>query len=318
MPKISVIVPVYNAEKFIVQCIESILNQSFNDLELILVNDGSPDNCGVICDEYAVRDSRVKAFHQENGGVCSARNTGLDNAEGEYVFFVDSDDYIHPDTLEILYNDLSAGDAHIAIGFMESDTSPVKMDNKTEVWKGKQGLIKGLEDNPALYGCCNKLFKRDLIEDIRFVVGRKVHEDGYFNFLALIKLPTIVVRNKCTYVYRNNPDSASHAKFSDKFFDVLYFEELKRNTINELFPELSEKTYNKLVKAHITMLRLFCNTKDKKYKKDIKNSIQMIRRYSKYFIPINSGEKKFFLIVKYGGYHIFRGLYQFKHREDFK
>ncbi len=315
MPKISVIVPVYKAEKFIVECVDSILKQSFSDIELILVNDGSPDNSGAICDEYALKDNRIKVFHQENGGVCSARNKGLDNATGKYIFFVDSDDYIAEDTLEVLYNDLVKNNADISIGFMGCDNVTEELDNKVEIWTGKDGLIKGLEDNPALYGCCNKLFRYELVKDVRFVVGRKVHEDGYFNFLALIKLPTIVVRNKVTYTYRNNPDSASHAAFSEKFFDVLYFEEKKRNTIKEKFPELSEKTYNKLVKAHITMLHLFCMTKDKKYNKDVRNSINTVRKYSKYFIPVNSGEKKFFLIVKYGGYPLFRRLYQIKYRK---
>ena len=117
-PLLSVIVPVYKAEKYIHKCISSILNQTFKDLELILVDDGSPDNSGVICDEYATKDSRVKVFHQENGGVCVARNTGLDNATGEYVFFVDSDDYILTDTLETLYTDVLNHNADIAVGFI--------------------------------------------------------------------------------------------------------------------------------------------------------------------------------------------------------
>ena len=102
MPKISVIVPVYKAEKFLATCIESILNQTYGNLEIILVDDGSPDSCGKICEKYALSDSRVKVVHQKNAGVAAARNVGLDLAEGDYVTFVDSDDYIQPQMYEKL------------------------------------------------------------------------------------------------------------------------------------------------------------------------------------------------------------------------
>lgn len=315
MPKVSVIIPVYRAEKFIHECIESVLNQTHTDLELILVDDGSPDNSGAICDEYALKDNRIKVFHQPNGGVCAARNRGLDMATGDYILFLDSDDYMPKDALETLYNDATQNDADIAIGRMFCNTESAEIDNNLQVWTGTEALIKASEDHPALYGCCTKLFKRELVEDIRFVEGRKVHEDGYFLFLTLIKLPTITVRNKCTYIYRDNPNSASHEAFSEKYFDVLYFFNEKKKIVDEQFPELSEKFNNKLVKAHITMLHLFCKTKEKKYNKDVKNSIKMVRKYSKYFVPAIPGEKKFFLIVKFGGYPLFRRLYWIKYRK---
>ena len=316
MSLISVIVPVYKAEKYLDECIESVLNQTYPDIELILVDDGSPDKSGEICDRYAQNDERVKVVHQQNGGVCVARNKGLSIATGEYVMFVDSDDYLSNNmAVEELYNDAIQNNADIAIGRMLSDGDSTKLDNTIEIWKGNQSLLKALEDNPALYGCVCKLFRRDLIKDIYFLEGRKAHEDGYFVFLALIKFPTVTVRNCCTYVYRYNPNSASHAVFSDKYFDVLYFEELRRKTIIEKFPELTEKAYNKLVKAHMTMLHLFCTTKDKKYDADIKKSIRMVKAYGRYFVPALPGEKKFFLIVKCGGYPLFRWLYQIKYRK---
>ena len=103
MPTISVIVPVYKAEAYLHRCVESIRNQTFYDLEIILVDDGSPDNCGAICDEYAKIDSRIKVIHKENGGASTARNWGLEIATGEYIGFVDSDDYIHPQMYQLLY-----------------------------------------------------------------------------------------------------------------------------------------------------------------------------------------------------------------------
>lgn len=316
MPKVSVIVPVYNTEKYLAECIESILNQTLEDLELILVNDGSTDKSGLICDTFAKEDSRIKVIHQDNGGVCAARNIGLDNSIGEFVFFVDSDDYIPNDTIKTLYDDCLEQCADISIGLMASESDTINTTDSLELWTGDRGLIESLKDTPALYGCCNKLFRRDLISDIRFVVGKKVHEDGFFVFLALIKLPKISLRNKSTYIYRDNPTSSSHAPFSDKYFDVLYFEERKRHIIIEKFPHLVYLAYNKLVKANLTMLHLFCKTKDPKYKKDVKKSIKAVRKYSKFFIPKIAGEKKFFLIVKYGGYPIFRRLYWIKNRKS--
>ena len=122
-PKISVIVPVYKAEKYLHRCVDSILSQTFTDFELILVNDGSPDNCGAICDEYAQKDNRVRVFHKENGGVSSARNLGLDNAKGEWITFVDSDDWLKPGCLEQLTNKLDAD--MIKCGIEASDKSSI-------------------------------------------------------------------------------------------------------------------------------------------------------------------------------------------------
>ncbi len=102
MPQISIIVPVYNIEKYFHRCVDSILSQTFTDFELLLINDGSNDNSGAICDEYAAKDARIRVFHKENGGVSSARNLGLDNAKGEWITFVDSDDYVKPDYLSNL------------------------------------------------------------------------------------------------------------------------------------------------------------------------------------------------------------------------
>lgn len=314
--KISVIIPAYNVEKYIIECLDSIKGQTYQDIEIIVVDDGSTDNTFEIVKKYSKNNTNIVLSHQENGGVCVARNKGLDLATGEYVMFIDADDFIPLDAIEMLFNDIIKNNADMAVGRMFSDSEDIATSDSLEVWQGKQGLINGLEDNPLLYGCCSKLYKKTLIEDIRFIEGKKVHEDGYFVFLALTKLPTITVRDKCMYIYRYNPESASHAPFSDKYFDVLYFEAKKRNIIKENFPELIDKAYNKLVKAHLTMLHLFCKTKDKKYKNDIKNSIKTVRKYSKYFIPAIKGEKKFFLIVKLGGYWLFRRLYWIKYRKQ--
>ncbi|MBQ6543175.1 MAG: glycosyltransferase family 2 protein, partial [Clostridia bacterium] len=120
MPLISVIVPVYKVEKYLPRCLDSILSQSFTDFELLLVDDGSPDSCPEICDEYARRDRRISVIHKENGGLSSARNAALERATGKYVSFVDSDDYITADALQTLYSALTETDSDIAVGNMMS------------------------------------------------------------------------------------------------------------------------------------------------------------------------------------------------------
>lgn len=313
---VSVIIPAYNVERYLEDCLNSVLKQTYKNIEIIIVDDGSKDKTLEIARNYKKEGNNVTVVHQENGGVCAARNRGLELATGKYIMFLDADDYLLPEAIETFYNDMINVNAHLSVGRMFSDKENRVTTGNLEVWQGKESLINFLEDHPALYGCCNRLYRRSLLENIRFIEGKKVHEDGFFNFLALIKLPTITVRDQCTYIYRTNLESASHAPFSEKYFDVLYFEELERKIIEEKYPELLDKAYNGLVKAHITMLHLFCKTKDKQYKKDIKNSIRMVRKYGKYFIPAIPGEKKFFLIVKYGGYWLFRRLYWIKYRKQ--
>ena len=178
-PKISVIIPVYNTEKFLHRCIDSVLAQTYTDFELLLIDDGSKDSSGTICDEYAEKDSRVRVFHKENGGVSSARNLGLDNAQGEWVTFVDSDDYIEENFLKSFEGNL---DADLVVGNM--------------IEKGPQGnllknipsgyhhpLKKALEGNLtklAFQSACEKLFRGSLIKNLRFDESMIIGEDHYF------------------------------------------------------------------------------------------------------------------------------------------
>lgn len=293
------------------------MNQSVSDLELILVDDGSPDNCGAICDEYALKDNRIKVFHQENGGVCSARNKGIDNATGEYVSFVDSDDYLENNALEILYDDIVSYNADISCALTTNDKNQgvANLENGLyEVWQGSEPLKEAL-DNRFTYSSCAKLFKRDLIGDTRFEVGRKIHEDSFFNFSVLIKKPTVVVRNVGLYNYVNNPESASHSQFSEKFYDILYFANKKKELANEQFPEFQAEVNNTIVKANLAMLHAFCNTNDKKYKKDIKECIKTVKRLKAYFVPAVPGDQKFFNVVTHNLYGIFKIYYNLRYNK---
>ena len=186
MPEISIIVPVYKTEAYLPRCIDSILAQTFSVFELLLIDDGSPDNSGKICDEYAARDSRIRVFHKENGGVSSARNLGLDNARGTYIGFVDSDDYITPDMYETLYRGFHSGkDVQLsACGICfegKTEKNPVPDDTEAHFLSGNDVLdnIFGNKHNLRI-NIVNKLFLKSVIGTLRFDRSYKIAEDVLF------------------------------------------------------------------------------------------------------------------------------------------
>ncbi|MBQ7882921.1 MAG: glycosyltransferase, partial [Phascolarctobacterium sp.] len=174
MPKLSIIVPVYKVEQYIHKCVDSILNQSFTDFELILVDDGSPDNCGKICDEYAAKDKRVRVIHKENGGVSQARNLGIDEAKGEYISFIDPDDWVDLDMYEKLFSFVDQNELDVACfevyEVKGSKCSTSFRFNEDKVMDGqtalKNILVDIIDNSP-----CNKVYKKTVWEGVRFPVG---------------------------------------------------------------------------------------------------------------------------------------------------
>lgn len=319
--KVSVIIPAYNAEKYLKECLDSVVNQTHKNVELIIVNDGSKDATKDILEEYKSKYSNVQVIHTENGGVSRARNIGLEYANGDYIMFLDSDDLLVANAIEILKSDLKDNNADIAGGMMNSEVSDSEISiegTKATVWNGMEAIEKSLEDNPYTYSSCAKLFKRQVLDEIRFIEGRKIHEDSYFVFCSLMNQPTVVVRDAYIYKYRSNENSASHAAFSEKYFDILYFAEEKWKTIEEKYPQLLDKAKNMLVKSNIAMLQCLLNTKDKRYKKDIKTCIQTVKQYKNYFIPAFPGDRKRFKIIICNLYGIFKWLYQLKYSKRIK
>ena len=208
---ISVIVPVYKVEKYLSQCIDSILNQTYRDFELILVDDGSPDRCGEICDRYAAQDDRIKVVHQANGGFSAARNAGIDLASGEFLTFVDSDDYLHEEALEALHRSLVENDADFSMGYHEkvSETGepipePISQ-VKDEVLSGREVLLNNMYFPLFYIVPWNKLFKRELFSDIRFPLG-KCHEDIFILYKLIYKSSKIARVPRILYYYRQNPN----------------------------------------------------------------------------------------------------------------
>lgn len=287
MSKISIIVPIYNVEKYLEKCLESILGQTFKDFELILVDDGSPDNCGSICDRYLKLDSRVKVIHKENGGLSSARNAGLDIAIGEYVGFVDSDDWIDTNMYEILYSMAKETDADIIqCKFKELynenninikiNTSKFKLIDKFEALNN---LIDYGEMHVQMVVAWNKLYKKNLFDEIRFPNG-KIHEDEFTTYKLLYKSKKVALIGNELYYYRQTPNSIMNAKFNKNRLD--YLEALEESLI--FFKKVNnEQLYN------MTTIRYVDNLKKYYFKceellKDNKETLRKIKNsYNKAF-----------------------------------
>lgn len=207
--KISIIVPIYKVEQFINKCIDSIVNQSYNNLEIILIDDGSPDRCPEICDEWAKKDSRIKVIHKENGGAASARNAGLEIATGDYIGFVDSDDWIDKDMYEFLIKQLPEDADFIRCSLRKiglNSVTEICNNGKIEILTSNEYLIKLFSNNILNSNCWCKLYKRSIIGNTKFPENNKIGEDHYFNYLITKKANKIVTVNtsKYNYVIRSN------------------------------------------------------------------------------------------------------------------
>ena len=211
-PLISIIVPSYKVEQYIDKCIESICKQSYSNLEIILVDDGSPDNCPGKCDAWATLDSRIKVVHKKNGGLSDARNYGIEIAQGEYIAFVDSDDYIHPEMIERLYHKIENSCAELAVcnfevvddsGIAVNELSPIK-----SALLDREEYISLLHKDRWWYytTAWNKLYRKQLFEDLRFPVG-KVHEDVAIIHYVVEKCSLIVVIEDKLYYYVKRDNS---------------------------------------------------------------------------------------------------------------
>ncbi|HFQ0673997.1 TPA: glycosyltransferase family 2 protein, partial [Enterococcus faecium] len=224
MCEISIIVPVYKVEKYLRKCVDSILAQTFTDFEVILVDDGSPDNSGKICDEYAEKDNRVRVIHKENGGLSSARNAGIDVARGKYLGFVDSDDYIDEDMYEILYENLKIHDADISsvelIPFYGDRYKKANKEKKVIILNKKEAIKSVLEGTQFYAYAWNKLYRKELFKDNRYLDG-KTFEDAYIIIDLLFQTEKIVVSNEEKYFYLQRNDSIMGKSFSMNNFDVI-------------------------------------------------------------------------------------------------
>lgn len=219
---VSILTPVYKVENYLCRCVDSILNQSFTDFELILIDDGSPDQSGKICDQYAERDRRVRVIHQKNGGAAAARNTGLDAALGSWIAFIDSDDWVHPDYLKTLYEAAIQYDADVTAcryttvrGSVAVDSSPVaplvSSESREDYW---------IHDRTGATVPWGKLYRKELFQGLRYPVGRTA-EDEYVTYKLLFGCKHLVVLDNRLYRYFLNRESVTHSDYLKRLPDAL-------------------------------------------------------------------------------------------------
>lgn len=228
MIKISIIVPVFNVENYLEKCIESILKQSFKAFELILVDDGSIDKCGEICDLYQKKDNRIKVIHKKNGGLSSARNAGIEIAKGDYLAFVDSDDYIHIDMYSILYEAITKNNSQISLckfrKVYESENNiSDNYDNKIiyNNFNNIEALNNLYKENAAEFTVSwNKLYDKRLFSKLKFENG-KIHEDEFLAHKILFKANKVTYIPICLYYYLQRQGSIVNSEYSIKKFDAV-------------------------------------------------------------------------------------------------
>ena len=225
-PLISVIVPVYKAEAYLEKCVGSIRNQTYSNLEIILVDDGSPDNCGRMCDAFAAEDARIRVFHKENGGQSSARNLGLDNMQGDYVAFVDSDDWIEPDMYRHLYGLIWEHDAQIACcgirnhfldGRVTYFNPQYPADGQIRLYTTVEALEESLRNCRITYSPCDKLYHSSVFRDVRMTVG-KIYEDMEMIPKCIERAERIVYDPQPFYQYNLTGESTIRGAFNPRRF----------------------------------------------------------------------------------------------------
>lgn len=273
-PKISIIVPVYKVEKYLHKCIDSILAQTFKDFELILVDDGSPDSCGKICDEYASKDERIVVIHKENGGQASARNKGIDIARGDFIGFVDSDDWIESDMYEILYDICSNHNCDIAncsstIYFKDRTVinggHPLIIHNRNEAMKT---MLEGKLYDEVVW---TKLIRRELLNEIRFNENI-IYEDTEFTYRVIDKANRVGCIGKAKYNYIKRDGSTMDNAIKDIKIDATIIYDEMYEFFNIKYPELKRLVLLKLANSCMSTLNIiskehnFKNNKDKFYK----------------------------------------------------
>lgn len=255
-PLISVIVPVYKVEKYLHRCIDSILAQTYENIEVLLIDDGSPDQSGAICDDYQAKDSRVRVFHKENGGVSSSRNSGLREAKGDYIGFVDADDYISPEMYQSLLNLIEQNKADIAICGYQKEIDKDKFEpywkDKVQISLDRNEMISNLLTN-HYYTCAvwSMLFRKSFISNIAFDERIKHNEDLLYIYEAMKLAGKAMYISEPYYYYCTTDGSATTSGFSDAMMDVVYVSEYILEDIKNRIPELYSLERREFVRNNI-------------------------------------------------------------------
>lgn len=292
MPQISIIVPVYNVELYLEKCIDSILNQIFKDFELILVDDGSTDSSGKICDEYALKDRRVKVIHKKNGGQSSARNTGIDIAQGNYIGFVDSDDWIEPDMYEVLYKNCKNNNCDIGvigINFVYKDKRRQSLQYPLQKWNKKEAMLKLIEHKYFGNYFCSKLFSKKLFKEIKFK-EEIIYEDIDLMYKIINKAEYVIAEGVFKYNYLQREGSTVRNK--DINYDEFYVKKERIEFLKKYYPNTLNYAEKDLFFTALKSLENSRNTE-----KSFEDVIKVLKKYYKYMFSMDLNYKTKILLT---------------------
>ena len=282
---ISIIVPIYKVEEFLCRCIDSILAQTYNNIEIILVDDGSPDNCGSICDAYSMQDNRVRVIHKENGGLSDARNAGIEIAKGAWITCVDSDDFVAENYIEELVYGIEITGADMSmVGVEIIHQNEVTYDKPshghiTTITK-KDAIVKSLqrEFRQSAWG---KLYKRSIFKDIRYPKGL-LYEDLAVIYNILDKVETIAISDARLYKYLIREGSIMQSQFNIHQYNSLVVTDKAMDFVIERYPEYQKEANGRRVYSYFTVLKRMLSSQDKnEYVTQVNDLKKRIKMYSK-------------------------------------
>lgn len=307
---ISVIVPIYNVEKYLQKCVDSIINQTYKNLEIILVDDGSPDNCPQMCDDYAKKDSRIKVVHKENGGLSDARNAGMKVATGEYVSFIDSDDYISLDFYETLLQTMIDNDSDIVecsvVKFYENEKFDEYSDDlKVTNYETVDALDGLISENPFKQHVWNKLYKSSVALDIPYAVG-KLNEDEFWTYQVFGKAKKVTRIYKTMYYYFQRGSSIMGNGYNIKRLDALEGKMNRQAYIEKNFPILTTKAkvdlYGSCIFAYQSVLKFMSGKDKKKAGKIIKDYKNRCKLTNDEINNVDDSSRKYYKLAKLNFY----------------
>lgn len=308
---ISVIIPVYNVQKYLEKCLNSVLNQTYKNLEILLIDDGSTDNSSKICEEYKLKDSRIKVFHKENGGLSSARNYGIKEAKGIYITFIDSDDDIEEDYIEYLYKLLKKYNTKMSIcsyNVIKNNKTNLGINLEEKLLSTEECLDNLLCEKGFTVSACAKMYEKKLFDDITFPLN-KLCEDNGTTYKLIMKCSNIAYGNQAKYNYYIHNNSITTSSFNIKKLDLIELVDTMGEDIIKKYPNLINSVEKKKCNARFSILRqILENKNNKEYDYIRKDIIKYLKNKKKKILsnPKSTKKDKIAIILLLINENIFR------------
>lgn len=321
MAKISIIVPIYNVENYIRKCVDSILAQSFSDFELLLIDDGSTDCSGTICDMYAHIDARVKVIHKENGGLSDARNTGIEAATGEYIGFVDGDDYILPNMYETLYKGIGESNADIATcgvkDIYQNTEKSHRLENEVWQFEKKEIMVNWITGQRILISICCKLVKASIMKEVRFKRG-KTYEDCFMAADLMLRVNHMWATNSSLYCYVHRTASITTRPYQEDKDNMLEATEYMYGVISEEYPDLKEELEFRRLFGYFATLDRMLFVKHFKELNQYKEVLAVLRSNSRRILcnPYFQKTRKIGIVFLKANVYLYKMLVYIKKRKE--